>query len=31
VKYMRVMLYSYWPLGKFYWDNVAIAEEAIED
>lgn len=31
VRYMRVMLYSYWPLGKYYWDNVAIAEEAIED
>jgi len=31
VKYMHVMLYSYWPLGKYYWDNVVIAEEAIED
>ena len=31
VKYMRVMLYSYWPLGKYYWDNVVITEEAIED
>ena len=31
VKYMRVMLYSYWPLGKYYWDNVIITEEAIED
>lgn len=30
-KYMRVMLYSYWPLGKFYWDNIQIAEEAVED
>ena len=31
VKYMRVMLYSYWPLGKYYWDNVVITEEAVED
>jgi hypothetical protein len=31
VKYMRVMLYSYWPLGKYYWDNVVLTEEAIED
>ena len=31
VKYMRVMLYSYWPLGKYYWDNIRISEEAIED
>jgi len=31
VKFMRVMLYSYWPLGKYYWDNVIITEEAIED
>ncbi|MFW6108389.1 MAG: hypothetical protein ACOC8D_01115 [bacterium] len=31
VRYIRVMLYSYWPLGKYYWDNVAIAEAAIED
>ena len=31
VKYMRVMLYSYWPLGKYYWDNVLIHEEAIEN
>lgn len=30
-KYMRVMLYSYWPLGKFYWDNIRISEEAVED
>lgn len=30
-KYMRVMLYSYWPLGKFYWDNIKVTEEAIED
>ncbi len=31
VKFIRVMLYSYWPLGKYYWDNVVITEEAIED
>jgi len=31
VKWMGVMLYSYWPLGKYYWDNVIITEEAIED
>lgn len=31
VKYMRVMLYSYWPLGLYYWDNVKVTEEAIED
>jgi len=31
VKWMRVMLYSYWPLGKYYWDNVIVTEEAIED
>ncbi len=30
-KYMRVMLYSYWPLGKYYWDNVRITQEAVED
>jgi len=31
VKFIRVMLYAYWPLGKYYWDNVVITEEAIED
>jgi len=31
VTHMRVMLYSYWPLGKYYWDNVILTEEAIED
>ncbi|HUT34047.1 MAG TPA: hypothetical protein VNE39_11235 [Planctomycetota bacterium] len=31
VKWMGVMLYSYWPLGKYYWDNVVITQEAIED
>jgi hypothetical protein len=31
VKWMGVMLYSYWPLGKYYWDNIRITEEAIED
>jgi hypothetical protein len=31
VKWMGVMLYSYWPLGKYYWDNVVITEDAIED
>ena len=31
VKYMRVMLYSYWPLGTYYWDNIVLTEEAIED
>lgn len=31
VQYVRVMLYSYWPLGLYYWDNVKIAEEAVED
>ncbi|MBM4030238.1 MAG: hypothetical protein FJ291_00455 [Planctomycetes bacterium] len=31
VKWMGVMLYSYWPLGKYYWDNVLITEEALED
>jgi len=31
VKYIRVMLYSYWPLGKYYWDNIVLTEEAIED
>jgi len=31
VKWIAVMLYSYWPLGKYYWDNVIITEEAIED
>jgi len=31
VRWMGVMLYSYWPLGKYYWDNVTITEEAIED
>lgn len=31
VKFIRVMLYSYWPLGKYYWDNVIITAEAIED
>lgn len=31
VKWMAVMLYSYWPLGKYYWDNVVITEEAVED
>ncbi len=31
VRFIRVMLYSYWPLGKYYWDNVVITEEGIED
>ncbi|NQT85547.1 hypothetical protein HQ560_02210, partial [bacterium] len=28
VKYMRVMLYAYWPLGDYYWDNIILTEEA---
>ncbi|MFW6107105.1 MAG: hypothetical protein ACOC8A_00295 [bacterium] len=31
VKWMRVMLYAYWPLGKYYWDNIVLTEEAVED
>jgi hypothetical protein len=31
VQWMGVMLYTYWPLGEYYWDNIIITEEAIED
>ena len=27
VKWVRVELYSYWPRGVYYWDNVRITEE----
>lgn len=31
VRFMRVALFAYWPLGLYYWDNIRLSEEAIED